>query len=463
MSSAMDFKALGKNSQTVPKKAKADVPFNVAMRLESIEINEGKPGVYNGFDVRTNEPVSVRMMTVEEGVTTNKRVNESREECEARIKKQYIGTGEVHRPRPSEVANKAHKTHCEAGGLIMFTKCMKNEDGTVRAHWVDTLERSPGAGCDLKMAHIRIEDIRDPKDSKIVTGTQVVIDVVHPEKAVVLNAENAMATLLSTFNNRNGEEKLKPFAFVRLINPQDGKIVLPPARANADYIEVAKTDYETGEEFSAREAADAAASITALMSPDNATQDGLVIRAAIHGIGDVPGYPLYEGVTNEAVLADLNQITDAVRSGALVIEVVPGERIAAGPATRASIIKSVKGNPRNPMNSLYTVRDDRGFATERRFAETFITTKLGKDGHRLFTKAVPADCFPKGLSMMKLATANDLKGLPGASVERAAGATAQEVETPDDMPFDPTALDKDVSADVDAALAQSADTLSATM
>lgn len=459
----MQFNSLGTKAKNVSKKAKADLPFNVAMRLEKVEVNPDKPGLFHGFDVRTGDPITVRLMTIDEGVIVNKRVSEDAEACKQRIHKQYAGTGEAHRPRPSEIANKDHKTHCQPGGLLMFTKCMKNEDGTIRAHWVDTLEKAPGAGCDKKMAHIRVEDIRDAQDRKKIIGTQVVADVVSLEDATMLNKDNAVQTLMAVFNNRNGEEKRKPFAFFRLVNPTNGAIVLPPARANALYLEIEKNDPDTGETLTLREAAAPAETLANLMSPQNVTQDGMIIRAALHGLGAGDDYPQYEGVTNQDVVKELNMITDAVRSGQLLIETVPGERISAGPATRASIEKSVKNNPRNPINSLYTVRDDNGFATERRFAETYITTKLGKDGHRLFTKAVPADCYPKGLSMMKLATVNDHRANADAAKARSAEANAAEVDVPDDMPFDPTALDADAANEMDEALQNSAAALTATM
>lgn len=458
----MEFKSLGKKAAGSTKKAKADVPFNVAMRLERINVETEKPSTFEGINIETGEPVTVRMATIDEGALINKRVNETYEEAQARMQKQYVGAGEVHRPRVSEVANPDHKTHCQTGGLLMFTKCMKNDDGTIRAHWVDTLEKAPGAGCDKVMANIRIEDRIDQATKKVV-GTQVVVDVVDPQKAVMLNQDNAVQTMLAAFNNRNGDEKLKPFAYLRLISAHDGKIVLPPARANAAYVGIDKVDHETSQKFKVFEAADATSSLTALMSPENVSQDGLIVRAALHGLAS-EGYGDFSALNDADMAGELQQITDAVRAGDLLVEFVPGQRIAAGPSTRASIEKSVKSNPRNPMNTLYTVRDDNGRTTERRFAETFITSKLGKDGHRLFTKAVPVACYPTGISLMKLSTVNDLKSLTGeAAKERVAEASA-DVDVPDDdLPFDPTALDKEAMDELDKAMAQSANVLTAEM
>lgn len=438
----MEFTSLGKTGSGSVKTAKKDLPINLAVRLERVEISNDKPSLFHGFRMDTNEPVSVRMMTVDEGVFINKRKAETSEECKARLHKQYIGTGEAHRPRPAEVANASDKRHCEAGGLLMFTKAVKNEDGTFRAHWVDTIERTAGAGCDKVMAHIRVEDIRDEKDRTKIIGVQVVADVVRPDDAVVVNNANLVEVLQSAFDNKNAnDEKRKPFIFVRLIDVSNGKIVLPPARGSAKYNAIERRDPDTGEEFTLREAAVSGDSIVNLISAENKSQDGMIIRAALMGLTKDPEYPEYPVGTSDDMIKELNMITDAVRSGALSVEIVPGERIGAGPATRASIEKAAKTQPNNPINTLYTVRNENGRTMERRFCETYLTTLVGKDGHRLFTKAVPVDCFPQARPMKSMATVNDHRAAAAEAQERSADAGATHVEVPETMPFDPSALD----------------------
>lgn len=455
----MQFNALGKNGGG-NKKQKKDLPVNIAMRLDRIEMTEGKPSFFHGFVVGSNEPVQVRMMTIDEGVGVNFRKGEELEATKARLQSQYAGTGEKHRPRPTEIANANHKAHCEAGGLLMFTKCLKNEDGTYRAHWVETLERTAGAGCDKVVANIRAEDVKDA--NKKVVGFQVVADVVNPDGAVMLDKNNLVSTLSAAFANRNGEEKRKPFVFVRLVNPETGAIVLPPARANAKYEEQKISDPDTGENFTVYEAAVAEESVKNLFSPENTSQDAMVIRAALFGLGNDEGYPEYKDVANEALLKDLQSVTDAVRSGALMVEAVPGERIGAGPATRASIEKAVKGNPNHPINTQYTLRNENGYAKERRFCPTFLTTKLGRDGHRYFTKAVPADLYPAMQTVAKLATANDHKATAQAAKDRAAEAVATEVVVDDSMALEPALLEG-TPEEVDAKLTQSASALEASV
>lgn len=455
----MQFNALGKAGSGA-KKVKKDLPVNLAIRLDRIAMAEGQPSFFHGFVVGSNEPVAIRMMTIDEGVAVNGRKGESLDSIKERLNGQYAGNGEKHRPRPSEIANPNHKAHCEAGGLLMFTKCLKGEDGTYRAHWVETLERTAGAGCDKVVAHIRAEET---KDNGKVTGFQVVADVVNPQNAVMLNKGNLMPTLTSAFANRNGEEKRKPFIFVRLVNPETGAVVLPPARASAKYDQHETKDADTGQTFKLFEAASAEDSIKNLFNPENTSQDALVVRAAMFGLGNEPGYPDFKGVENEALIADLKSVVDAVRNGSLHVEVIPGERIGAGPASRASIEKAVKNNPNHPINMFYAVRSDNGYVKERRFCETFLTTQIGKDGYRFFSKAVPADLSPAMRSVAKLATVNDHKATAEAAKARAAEAVATEVEVNDDMVLEPGSLDGSAGADVDTKLAQSASALDASV
>lgn len=456
----MQFNTLGKNGGGSKKAQKRDLPVNIAMRLDRIEVAEGKPSFFHGFVVGTNEPVKIRMMTIDEGVAVNARKGEDLEACKTRLQSQYAGTGEKHRPRPTEIANASHKAHCEAGGLLMFTKCLKNEDGIYRAHWVETMERTAGAGCDKVVAHIRAEDV---KENGKVTGFQVVADVVNPDSATMLNKDNLVATLTTAFANRSGDEKRKPFVFARLVNPETGAIVLPPARANAKYNQLETTDADTGQSFKVYEAAAAEDSVKNLFSPENTSQDAMVIRAALFGLGEKEGYPEYKDVSNEALVKDLNSITDAVRGGKLQVEIIPGERISAGPATRASIEKAVKGNSNHPVNTLYTLRTETGYAKERRFCDTFLTTKLGKDGHRFFTKAAPADLYPAMQSVAKLATVNDHKATAEAALARAAEAVATEVVVDENMALEPSQMEGLPGDELDAKLTQSAAALDASI
>lgn len=457
----MQFNNLGK-SGTI-KTPKKDVPVNLAVRLERIEIDADKGNFFHGMLVDGGEPVSVRMCTIEEGVKVNMRSGESVDECTARMRKQYVGNGESHRPKASEIASAEHKAHCQTGGLLMFTKAMKNADGTYRAHWVDTIERAPGAGCDKLMTHIQVEDRKDPLDKTKIIGTQVVADTIDLKAAVVLTRENAAQTLLSALANRNGDVKLKPFFYARIIDAFSGKVVLQP-RGSAQYDKKERKDADSGEVMEYREAADANVSLTNIMSAENTGKDAAIIRAALHGINADTGYTAdVDTAADPGVAADLKLLTEGVRAGALLIEVVPGQRISAGPATRASIIKNAKNNPNNPINTVYSVRNEHGFTKERRFCETYMTTRMGKDGHLLFTKAVPADSFPKALTIKALATVNDHKANAVAeAAARADAANATHVDI-EHLPFDASALEGDLPGEVNELLAQSSAALEAEM
>jgi len=450
----LTFNVLGKKaSGASADRPKKGLPRNLAMRLDKIVIGQnGDPSFFHGFAVGTNAPVAVRMMTVTEGVEVNGRKDEEADAVMKRVHKMYIGDGDAHRPKPGEVNNPDNKTHCAAGGLIQFTKCLQNDDGTWRAHWVETLESKPGAACDVVTAHLRV---REKTDGKQVKSTQVFADVINPAVATVLTKDNLVATLTTALSNGNGEVKCKPFASFRLVDAE-GKVVLPPYRVDAKYNKASFKDGDTGEEFEIYEAASAEESIKNLFDPANIDRpDLLAVRAALHGLGDVEGYPDYSGVTNEKLVQDLKSISDYVRDGSLKVEVIPGERISAGPSTKSSIIKAVNNNPRHPIHN-YLQRGENGQIKAALFTETFLVTKIGPDGQRYFTKAVPVDLYPKMRSLKNLATGNDQKAGSAIAQERVADANSANQDVPEgSVPFNPADIDTAPQDSVEAKLDES--------
>jgi hypothetical protein len=456
---SVQFGSLGKSKAGGGKiTPKADVPVNVVMRLDKIEISNDKPGMYNGFDPVTGESVRVRMMTVDEGVAVNMKQGGDAEATKAKLTKQYVGTDAAHRPRPHEVNDPSQKVHCQPGGLLMFTRALKNEDGSYRAHWVETMEKVPGSGCENSMVHIGIDQIRDKEDRKKVIGTNVTADIVYTEKAVMLNTDNVLPVLQASFANVDADGiKRRPFVSLRLIEAATGTILLRPARASAKYVETTRKDFDSGIEHTNYDADTAEQSIARLVTADVGKGDeALIVRGAMWALTGQEGYPDLSDIENPDAVGDVQQIVDAVRSGVIVVEGIPGERMSAGPATRASIIKASEANPKNPMN-WYAKRNENGFVTERRFVETFLTTAVGKDGYRYFSKALMADCYPKPLPLEKIATINDKTGVVAEAQARVAEQEAGVDEAA--APFNPGALDELPAAAIDEKLAASASTI----
>lgn len=460
----LNFSVLGHggSDKGTARRKKGDLPCNLAVRLDKIELGQaGKPSFFSGFQVGSNEPVRIRMMTLPEGYEVNARKDEPLESVKKRVDKMYIGDGEAHRPKPAEVANASNKAYCATGGLLLFTKCLKNEDGTYRAHWVETMEREPGAGCDVVTAHLRVRETTTGQDQRKIT--QVYADIVNPAAATVLDKDNMVAALSSAFANQIGEEKRRPFAVVRLIDASNGAILLSPYRVDAKYKEQKELDGDTGAEFSVFHADTPEESIKNLFNPENVDRtDLLAVRAALHGLGSADGYPDFSRVTEAALKDDLARLTDAVRTGGVKVEIIPGERIAAGPATKASFIKAVNNNPRHPVHN-YLQKDDNDRIVATRFTATFLTTKTGPNGYRYFTKAVPVDLYPKMSTLKTLATANDVKATAEAAQARAADAAADERVLPVDAePVDPSSFDTAPQDSIEAKLAEAGDALSAT-
>ena len=456
----MEFKSLS-GKPSVTKKPRRELPVNIAMRLDHIALGtDGNASFFRGFRVGDEEPIAVRMMTIDEGIEVNVRsiqpekdgdpTIESNDTVRARLVQQYSGTGDKHRPKPAEIASPTNKTHCETGGLLMFTKCKPNPDGSFRAHWVETLEAKPGSGCDKVTAHVSVKP--EYKDCTPTGNCRVFADVVNPDKAVMVTQENAMATLAMALANKDGDVNRKPFAVIRLVNAETGKLETDPVRVSAKYDKHEITDGDTGQKYDQFSASPATESISQLFNPEyNPNRDVMVARAALFGLGKVPGYPNYKGVDEPDLVADLNSITDYVRGGALKIEVIPGERINAGPSTRASISAAVGSNKNHPINR-YTGKV--GSHYEARFCETFITTQVGKDGNRFFTKASPVDLYPGMTSLKFMATANDHVAVASEALARSKDASA-DVPVSTDAEYDPSAGENDLSvAAVDARLVE---------
>lgn len=447
--------------------AKSELPQTLVMRLAEIKLDPSKPGEFHGINVDTNEPVVVRMMTVEEGALINKRKDESLDDTKARLQKQYVGSGQSHRPRPSEINNPNEKTHCAPGGLLAFTKVLKNEDGSYRAHWAETLESKAGASAEKVMASVHIGEVFDKEDRSKVIGEYVFADVVKPDQAVVLTKENAEVALLAAFANKNEDGTSRnPFVLARLVSAEDGKVVtsLPEMKVNGVLLKEEVTDFDSGTSREVRRPADAAQNLAAINDPANKARDAMVLRAALHGVLGKEGYADFGDAADNAK-ADLNQITDAVREGSYHFEVIPGERISAGPATKSSLMKAWKANENHPLNFykgrqfLEDVSGEKKERNVRFFFETYLTTKVGDGDYRYFTKTLAADARPQKVSLYTMATANDFKAPALEAKQRAAEATAGVVDV-DEEEFDPTAMAGGVDANgVDAKLSQSAASL----
>ncbi|MBN3729382.1 hypothetical protein [Burkholderia sp. Tr-20390] len=457
----MQLNALSANGAA--KKKRKEVPKNVVIRLDRIVNEPDKPAVFHGMVVDTNEPVRIRMMTVDEGALANARNGELLDAARARIESQYVGTGEKHRPRPSEIGNEKSKVYCAKGGLLMFTKVLPAEDGLLKAHWVETFESGPGVACQKVRANIAVGEIRDRENKERVISSFVYADVIKPEAAVILNADNAQDFLLESFSNRGEDNSVrKPFVLMRLVGDGGNVITdLPEMRVGAAVVEDSIRDHDAGIDKKVYRPAAADETLKHIMNPENVDRDAMIMRAVLYGLSDQPGYPDYSKVENEHMRADLNMIVDNVRSGAVTAEVIPGERISAGPATKASFLKQAQ-NEKHPLHQyrgtqfIPTIEDGKEVRKQRDhlkfYFDTYITSKVGAGDYLYFVKAAPADLFPTKQSLYTLDTANDHKATAEASRERVSTAASELVDTTGEA-FDPDALsnvDGELAASVDA-------------
>ncbi|CAE6794726.1 hypothetical protein R70006_05017 [Paraburkholderia domus] len=458
----MQLNALSNNRA---KRAKAAEPKTVVIRLNEIVAEAGKPSFFHGIDVDTQEPVKIRMMNVDEGAIVNVRKDESLEQAKGRIHNQYVGTDAKHRPRAAEIGNPENKVHCGKGGLLMFTKVQptNDPDGSLKAHWVETLEGRPGTSCEKVLAHVAVGEIKDKENPEKIVASFVHADIIRPESATILSAANAKDALLSAFVNRDEEALRKPFVLLRLIDNESGKVItdLPEMRVNPQLIEDKIEDHDNGVSRTVFRVAEAGDTVKYLMDPENTDRDSLILRSVLVGLSGPSGYPDLSKVESAELRSDLNQIVDAVRAGAVSAEIIPGERVAAGPATKSSFLKQIQ-NEKHPLNSyrgsqflpvVVDGKEERKPRTVKIYANTFVTSKVGAGDYRFFTKANLAEQSPTKQSLYTLATVNDLKATAEASKDRVQAANPAFVEASDEQ-FDPYALSGD---EVDAQLAASAD------
>jgi hypothetical protein len=317
-------------------------PKTIVMVFDRLEASEGKASFFHGFDAITREPVVVRLNTIEEGLAVVGRLaTQNREAALAKLKQQYVGSGEQGRPRPAHFVTVGNKVHCEKGGTLAFTRCLPNEDGSFRAHWAETLAPTAGTACDLVHANLSAEKFTV---DGVVTH-QVVADIVRPEKAVELTPEIAVPTVLATMASQrevNGELiGRSPFAILRLIDKSDGSQPegLEPVRISPLRVPVEVVDHDGGGETRiVYRVASAEDSLKHLMAPGEdvkESRDMWAAKAMIYGLSKEPGYPTFKGAGADQTEA-LHQIVDAVRNGTHAVELIPGERIAAGKATKSA-------------------------------------------------------------------------------------------------------------------------------
>lgn len=409
--------------------AEKNEPKTLVMRLNEVVIAQGKPGVFEGVNVETNEPVRVRMMTVDEGTVVNVRGNESLDDARKRVQLAYVGTDAAHRPRPQEVATKGQKVFCDAGGLLMFTKVLQapGDDGMLMAHWVETLAAEPGAACEKVRGHLSAGTVQG--------ASYAYVDAIDPKAAKVLTPENAVDTLLAAFDNEKDGVQRKPFVLLRLLDENNNVVTgLPETRVSAATIKDSITDPDTGTVKDVYTIGNAQQTLERIVDPATEDRHSMIMRAVIAGLNGDGAYPDYSKASPD-MRQDLHSIVDAIKDGTLRAEVIPGERINAGPATRASLIAST-ANAKHPINfytgSQWFPQAD-GSREEQKvhwYKELYVTKKEGQNGYQYFIKANEAGQEQPKQSVFSLVTENSNGFAKTVAVE--AAATSETAQDPAD-------------------------------
>lgn len=409
--------------------AKKVEPKTLVMRLNEVVIAPGKPGVFEGVNIETNEPIRVRMMTVDEGTVVNVRGDESLDDARKRVQAAYVGTDAAHRPRPQEVATKGQKVFCDAGGLLMFTKVLPSpgDEGLLMAHWVETLAAEPGAACEKVRGHLSAGTVQG--------ASYAYVDAIDPKAATVLTPDNAVDTLLAAFDNQKDGVQRKPFVLLRLLDENNNVVTgLPETRVSAATIKDSITDPDTGTVKDVYTIGSAQQTLERIVDPATEDRHSMIMRAVIAGLNGDEGYPDYSKASPD-MRQDLHSIVDAIKDGSIRAEVIPGERINAGPATRASLIASA-ANPKSPVNfytgSQWFPQAD-GTREEQKvhwYKDIYVTKKEGQNGYQYFIKANDAEQEQPKQSVFSLVTENSKGFAKTVTVEVA--ATNEAAQDPAD-------------------------------
>jgi hypothetical protein len=373
-------RTIGVFGTKAPPRPQADRAKPLAVRITGFDTQNNAFHFAEGVDLDSNQPVRVRLMTKDESIqhlrTQYGYRDKPIDELERYVTLRLAGNGTT-MPRPRIADFAAHDTNMsvKAGGVMLFESAQMNtkKDGVAeyRAYWPTILAKDPSVEVTRKPINffLHAEQSSVPGPTSDGGGhaktykVRAFADVLHPERATTLTAENAKTTLLESFNNAHPSgAQVRPFVMVRLLdmNPGEGvpKGQVYLARQISGSYEVEKSvDQMTGQVLEYKKPTGASNSLNEIMNgrqfenirPEAA--DELRLRDDLLKL-------VYTAVTRPEVRAtqltfhsammqsqeaieQAQSVLDDIRSGRAAVEILPGERIDAGPILRNDLATSV--------------------------------------------------------------------------------------------------------------------------
>ena len=373
-------RTIGVFGTKAPQRPQADRAKPLAIRITGFDTPNNAFHFAEGVDLDSNQPVRVRLMTKDESIqhlrTQYGYRDKPMDELERYVTLRLAGNGTtMPRPRVADFATHDTNMSVKPGGVMLFESAQLNskKDGVAeyRAYWPTILAKDPSVEVSRKPINffLHAEQSSAPTTTPDGNGhaktykVRAFADVLHPERATTLTAENAKTTLLDSFNNTHPSgAQVRPFVMVRLLdmNPANGvpKGQVYLARQISGSYEVERSvDQVTGLTVEYKKPTSASNSLNEIMNgrqfenirPEAA--DELRLRDDLLKL-------VYTAVTRPEVRASqlkfhsgmmqspeaieqAQSVLDDIRSGRAAVEILPGERIDAGPILRSDLAASV--------------------------------------------------------------------------------------------------------------------------
>lgn len=379
-------------------------PFveNVSLVISDIQIGEGKPSFFVGKRFDTGEEMQIRLMTVAEAVEANLR-KDSDEGDKLRLTNYYtekFSSGTHVRPTATKFADPEAKEHVEPGGVVMFERVIKNDDGTYRAQWASTI--APTAEDEAMIAMVHLDGWEENPANKQKASVRAT--VLNPDKAIVLAGDNRLEVLHALLANTNSRGQPRAPAPMLRITAEDGTpyhAVVPPIS-----VKETKKDFDSGLDKQISRILPAGEAIAAILADtDNKSHGRRLAKAVLSGLTGQSAN--WAGVPAEAI-PTLNNISASVASGKSPVVAIPGERIYAGNVAAKKMMASPKNAPIGRLiNNIEAVNKkvngvDVDF-TVPLYTNVFLGIQRHKDTKAPFLRDIhPTSPYPKHMKLADL-------------------------------------------------------------
>lgn len=373
-------RTIGVFGTKAPPRPQADRAKPLAVRITGFDTPNNAFHFAEGVDLDSNQPVRVRLMTKDESIQHLRTQYGYRDkplnELEQYVTLRLAGNGTT-MPRPRIADFAAHDTNMsvKTGGVMLFEAAQINskKDGVAeyRAYWPTILAKDPSVEVTRKPMNFFLHAEQSSAPASTPDGSghaktykiRAFADVLHPERATTLTAENAKTALLESFNNIHPSgAQVRPFVMVRLLdmNPAEGvpKGQVYLARQISGSYEVEKSvDQVTGQVVEYKKPTSASNSLNEIMNgrqfenirPEAADElrlrdDLLKLVYTAATRPDVRASQLKfhsSMMQSQEAIEQAQSVLDDIRSGRAAVEILPGERIDAGPILRNDLATSV--------------------------------------------------------------------------------------------------------------------------